>query len=170
MQNWIPFFVVVTALAVVLQVAILLAIYLQFRRTSRQFSRLMTDLQARIGPILTRLQILIEDTHPRISHMIADASHVVYLARTQAQKVDRVFTEGADRLRAQLVHVDRILTGALETVEDAGSKFRSTVWEPMQKASAVLKGIKVGLDFFRTRKRPPSNEPAEPQQEEELFI
>jgi len=29
----------------------------------------------------------------------------------QAQKIDRVFTDAADRLRGQLVHADRILTG-----------------------------------------------------------
>jgi len=41
------------------------------------------------------------------------------LARGQAQKIDRVFTDAADRLRGQLVQADRILTGTLEAIEDA---------------------------------------------------
>ena len=102
--------------------------------------------------------------------MLADVSHVVHLTRSQAQKVDRIFTDSLERLRGQLVHGDRILTGVLEAMEEFGSKFRSTVWGPVFKASAMLKGFKVGLDFFRERRQGAPQESAEPQTEEELFI
>jgi len=116
MQNWVAFFIVVTAVAVVVQMAILTAIFLEMRRTTQNINRLVGELQARVGPILTRVQILLDDTQPKISSMISDASHMVYLARGQAQKVDRVFTEAADRMRGQLMRADRILTGALEAL------------------------------------------------------
>lgn len=173
MQSWLPFFVMVTAVAVVLQMVILAALFFQLRRLMQELNRVITDLNARLGPILTRVQILLEETQPRISNLVADASHIVYLARTQAQKVDRVFTDAAERLRAQLVHTDRILTGALEAVEEAGSQFRRSVWAPFHKASALIQGIKVGLDFFRSRRRSPASTPDEPAgaaHEEELFI
>ena len=120
---------------------------------------------------MTRVQILLDDTQPKISSMVNDASHIVYLARGQAQKVDRVFTDAADRLRGQLLHADRILTGTLEAVEDAGMRFRSSFWRPLQKATALIQGIKVGLDLLRSRRGGNSrrDEPRE-QQEEELFI
>jgi hypothetical protein len=169
MQTWMPFFVAVTALAVVLQAVILLALYLDVRRTSKQLTRIVNDLHARISPILMRVQILVEDAQPRISEMLADVSHIVHVTRGQAQRVDRIFTDSLERLRGQLVHGDRILTGVLEAVEEFGSKFRHTVWGPVFKASAMLKGFKVGLDFFRDRRRAPE-ESAEPQTEEELFI
>jgi hypothetical protein len=83
--------------------------------------------------------------------------------------LDRVLTDATDRLRGQLNHVDRLLTATLETVEDAGSQFRSTVWRPMQKASALVQGIKVGLELLRSRRG--GRRPDEPlEQEEELFI
>src|SRR5258707_9312016 len=149
---------------------ILAALYFQMRRTTENVTRLMGELQARVGPILTRVQILLDDTQPQISSMVADASHIVYLARGQAQKVDRVFTEAADRLRGQLVHADRILTGTLEAVEDAGSKFKHSFWRPVQKASALVQGIKVGLDLLRSRRGRRSGDEPREQQEEELFI
>ena len=76
----------------------------------QKVEKTVTDLNDRAGPILTRVQILLDDTQPKISTMVSDAAHIVYLARGQAQKVDRVFTDAADRLRGQLLHVDRILT------------------------------------------------------------
>ena len=170
MQFWVEFFSIIAAIALVVQVVILTALFFQLRRTTENVNRLVGDLQSRVGPMLTRVQILLDDTQPKISSMVNDASHIVYLARGQAQKIDRVFTDAADRLRGQLVHADRILTGTLEAVEDAGAKFKHSFWRPVQKASALVQGIKVGLDLLRSRRsRSRGDEPRE-QQEEELFI
>jgi methyl-accepting chemotaxis protein len=169
MDKWVQVFVVVAALAIVVQTAMLTALFLQMKRLSERLERFTGDLETRLTPILSRVQFFIEDTQPKISEMVADAAHVVYLARAQAQKVDRVFTEASDRLRGQLVRADRILTGALEAMEDAGSKFSHNVWRPVQKVSALMQGIKVGIDLLRTRRG--NRRPEEPlEQEEELFI
>src|SRR5271168_3153262 len=170
MQTTMEIFIVVAMIALIVQVAILTAMFIQMRKTSERVDGLVKDMQTRVGPILTRVQILLDDTQPKISTMVADASHIVYLARGQAQKVDRVFTDAADRLRGQLVHADRILTGTLEAVEEAGIKFRGSFWRPLQKASAVVQGIKVGLDLLRSRRAPTRGGDDSVEQEEELFI
>jgi hypothetical protein len=170
MQVWIAVFVVVAAVAIVVQAAILTALFFQMKRTMERLDQFTSDLQNRVGPILSRVQILLDDTQPKISELVADAAHVAYLARGQAQKMDRVFTEASDRLRGQLVHVDRILTGALETVEEAGTHFRRGIWRPVQKVSAVVTGIKVGLDLLRSRRGRGANPEGSVEDEEELFI
>jgi len=167
MENWLGIAVVI---ALVVQVSILIALFLQTRRTMKQVEDSVSDLNRKVGPILTRVQILLDDTQPKISTMVSDAAHVVYLARGQAQKVDRVFTDATDRLRGQLVRADRILTGTLEAVEEAGSQFKHSVWRPMQKASALVQGIKVGIDLLRARRAPASHRDEAPEHEEELFI
>jgi hypothetical protein len=170
MQIWLILFIIVAMVALVVQVVVLTALFFEVRRTTENVNRLSGDLQSRIGPILTRLQILLDDTQPKISSMVNDASHIVYLARGQAQKIDRVFTDAADRLRGQLMHADRILTGTLEAVEDAGAKFSHSFWRPVQKASALVQGIKVGLDLLRSRRHRRRSDDSREQQEEELFI
>src|SRR5215467_12101412 len=153
MQVWLEIFSIVAALALVVQVIILTVLVFQMRRTTENVNRLVSEMQSRMGPIMTRIQILLDDTQPKIASMVNDASHMVYLARGQAQKVDRVFTEAADRMRGQLVHMDRIMSAALESVEEAGSSFKHSFWAPMQKASALVQGIKVGIDLLRSRNR-----------------
>ena len=173
MQVWLEIFSIVAALALVVQVVILTALLFQMRRTTENVNRLVGDLQSRMGPILTRVQILLDDTQPKISSMVNDASHMVYLARGQAQKVDRVLTEAADRLRGQLMHADHILTGVLEAVEETGSQLKHGFWRPVQKASALVQGIKVGLDLLRSRRRRSDRRRGDERreaQEEELFI
>jgi hypothetical protein len=170
MQLWLEIFSLVAAVALIVQVVILTALFFQLKKTTENMNRLVGDLHSRVGPILTRVQILLDDTQPKISSMVNDASHIVYLARGQAQKIDRVFTDAADRLRGQLVQADRILTGTLEAIEDAGWKFKHSFWRPVQKASALVQGIKVGLDLLRSRRGRRSGDEPREQQEEELFI
>ena len=169
METWIGVFVIVAAVAIVSQAVLLGLLFVELRRTTKRFDDFMADLRQRLSPVITRAQMLLDEAEPKIVDLISDAAHMVYLARGQAQKMDRVFGEAADRLRGQLVHLDRILTGALEAVEDAGSRFQRNLWRPMQKVSALVQGVKVGLDLLRSRRRRGGGDDRV-EREEELFI
>jgi len=169
MSGWAEAFVVIAAVAIVIQMAILLAMFVSMRTAIENFTRVANDLQARIDPILLRVNRILEDSEDRITSVMGDAAEISRIARGQAQKVDRVFTEAVERLRVQVIRADQILTGALEVLEDAGSRVRKTVWGPIHQASALLKGLKVGLDFIRGQQRR-RQEPDSATQDEELFI
>ena len=169
MSGWTEAFIIIATIAIVVQMAILLAMFVQLRTAIENFTRLANDLHARIDPILLRVSRILEDSEDRIASVMGDAAEITRIARGQAQKVDRVFTEAVERLRVQVIRADQILTGALEVVEDAGSKVRKTVWGPIHQASALLKGLKVGLDFIRGQQRR-RQEPDSATQDEELFI
>jgi hypothetical protein len=169
MSGWTEAFIIIATIAIVVQMAILLAMFVQLRTAIENFTRLANDLHARIDPILLRVNRILEDSEDRIASVMGDAAEITRIARGQAQKVDRVFTEAVERLRVQVIRADQILTGALEVVEDAGSKVRKTVWGPIHQASALLKGLKVGLDFIRGQQRR-RQEPDSATQDEELFI
>src|SRR5215831_7361089 len=164
MENWVG---IVVTIALIVQVVVLTMLFIQTRRTAQEVEKSINDFNNKVSPILTRVQILLDDTQPKISTMVSDAAHIVYLARGQAQKVDRVFTDATDRFRGQLVRADRILTGTLEAVEEAGSQFRHSFWAPVQKASALVQGIKVGIDLLRSRRRSSSHSSSEERSEHE---
>jgi len=167
MENWVG---IVVTIALIVQVVVLTMLFIQTRKTAQEVEKSINDFNNKVSPILTRVQILLDDTQPKISTMVSDAAHIVYLARGQAQKVDRVFTDATDRFRGQLVRADRILTGTLEALEEAGSQFRHSFWAPVRKASALVQGIKVGIDLLRSRRANTSRREEPLEQEEELFI
>jgi hypothetical protein len=167
--DWVPFFVGVVAAGVVLQTVLLVVLFVHFRRTNRRLVHIAEDLHTRVNPLLSRTQAIIDDAQPRISQMLSDATEITILARAQVQRADRILAEAADRLRLQLVHADQILTGALETVEEAGTKLRRSILVPLQSISALIRGIQVGLEFYRGVRRRPSDAPVE-HQDESLFI
>jgi 5-hydroxyisourate hydrolase-like protein (transthyretin family) len=169
MSGWVEAFIVIAAIAIVMQMTILLVMLLQLKKSLEHFTRLSTDLQGRVDPILSRVNRILEDSEGRISSVMGDTAEITRLARGQAQKIDRVFTDTIERLQIQVIRADQILTGALEVVDEAGSKFRSTLWGPIRQASAVMKGIKVGLDMLR-RQQDRRAEPDGAPLDEELFI
>jgi hypothetical protein len=172
MPGWVEAFIVIAAVAIFLQMAILMAMFFQMKTAIEKFTRIAVDLQARVDPILTRTSRILDDSESRIASIMGDGAEITRIARGQAQKVDRVFTEAVERLRIQVIRADQILTGALEVVEDTGVKFRSTLWGPIKQASAVMKGIKVGLDLLRNvrSERRSAVDADGLEQDEELFI
>ena len=169
MSGWVEAFIVIAAIAIVMQMAVMLAMMLTVKKSLEHFTRQSTDLQARIDPILSRINRILEDSEGRISSVMGDTAEITRIARGQAQKIDRVVTDTIDRLQIQVIRADQILTGAMEVVDEAGSKFRSTLWGPIRQASAVMKGIKVGLDMLR-RQQGGVVESDVASQDEELFI
>jgi hypothetical protein len=169
MSGWVEAFIVIAAVAIVIQTLVLTAMAVQMRAAIERLVKLVTDLNARVDPILTRTSRILDDSEDRIASIMGDAAEITRIARGQAQKVDRVFSEAVERLRTQVIRTDQIVTGTLEVIEDAGMKFRRGVWVPVQQVSALLKGLKAGLDILRSsnRERPQSDAV---QQDEELFI
>ena len=171
MESWMPLFVAVIALAVVLQSIVLIVLYLQMRRTAARVEQVVTDLSSKVAPLISSVQILVDDISPRLTGIVADASEITRLARGEVQKVDRIVSEALERLRMQLIHVDHVLTGAIETVEAAGSQIRQTVWGPVMKATAMLRGVQAGIDFLRNvRQRRDVGDVPVDQQDEGMFI
>lgn len=169
MSGWVQAFIVIAAVAIVIQMAILLGMFFQVKTAIEQFTRIATDLQNRIDPILLRTNRILEDSEDRVASIMGDAAEITRVARGSAQKIDRVFTDAVERLRVQIIRADHILTGTLEVVEESGAKFKRTLWTPIQQASAILKGMKVAIDMLRGQqnRRP---EPDAATADEELFI
>jgi len=169
MSGWVEAFIVIAAIAIVTQTLILVMMAMQMRTAIERFNRIATDLQSKIDPILVRTSRILEDSEDRIASIMGDAAEITRVARGSAQKIDRVFTEAVERLRIQVIRADQILTGTLEVIEDTGTRFRKSLWEPVQQASAILRGLKVGLDFLRGQNRR-SSQSETARQDEELFI
>lgn len=151
MQTWTAVFVVVAAIAVVLQTAILLAFYILFRRMSTTLTQISTTVESRLSPLLHRIRLQIEESHDDLHSVVHEAAEIARTVRANSQRFDRLLEEAADRLRVQIVHADRLLTGTLDAVEDTTHELRKSIIEPVRTATAFVRGVKAGVDFFRGR-------------------
>ena len=99
MSGWIEAFIVIAAIAIVVQMAILVGMFVQLKISMREFTRIANDLQGRVDPILTRVNRILEDSEGRISSVMGDTAEITRLARGQAQKMDRIFSDTLERVR-----------------------------------------------------------------------
>ncbi len=169
MPIWVEVFIAVAAVAIVIQTVMLVSTLVMLRPVVENLQRMASDLQTKINPILATTTRILEDSEDRIKSIMSDATEITHLARSEAQKVDRVVTDALERARLQVIHADQIVTGTLEAVEETSAKVRRSVWGPVNQMSAMLKGIKVGLDVIRGRQTRGTGADGVPQ-DEELFI
>jgi hypothetical protein len=167
METWVAFFVIVACLAIVMQALILGGMLFAMRKLNDQAMHISAEINTRVLPILEKTNYLLEDSRARISSVVADTAEIVHIARNQASRFDRVMGEGLEMLRAQVVHADQVITGVLDTVEEAHTTVRKTVTGPVSQMAAVLRGLKAGLDMFTSAK---SERTRSQSSEEELFI
>ena len=169
MERWLPFFVIIASVAIVMQAAMLIAMFFTLRESLQRITKITTELHDKLDPILTKTNYLLEDSRTRITSMVADWAEFSQIARNQAVKFDRVVSEGMELLRVQIVRADQILTGVIETADDVGTQFRKSILGPVTQVAAVIRGVKAGLDFFSNPKKS-NSERARAQSDEELFI
>jgi len=167
MPVWVEVFIVVATIALVVQTLVIFSTLLLLRPIVLRFAEIVSEFQTKLNPILSSTTRILADSEERIRSIMQDASEITHLARGEAQRVDRVVTDAVERIRLQVIRADQIVTGTLAALEETGTKLRKTVWAPVNQFSALLKGIKVGLDVIRGNHRHNSEAAT---QDEELFI
>jgi hypothetical protein len=168
MQTWMAVFIVVAALAIVLQTFLLIAFYIHFIRVSTALTQVAVTVESRLSPVLNRLERLMEDSHRQMNDIVTDTADIVRTIKTNGQRFDRVLEEATDRLRLQIIQADRMITGAMESIEEAGGELRKSIIEPVRTATAFVKGVRAGVEFFRGRRHMPDRR--RETQDEGLFI
>lgn len=168
MQTWEAIFIVIAAVAIVVQAAILIALYVQLRRLGDALAQVAATVETRLTPVLARVERLLDESQGQLRDIVNDTAEIVRVIKTNGQRFDRVLEEAADRLRLQIIRADHLVTGALEAVEDTGAQLRQSVLGPMRTTIAFVRGVRAGIDFLRGRSRMP--ERSRETQDEGLFI
>lgn len=162
-------FVIVTALAVVIQAAILFAIYGALRQLREAVMRIDAGIKEHFHPLLRSLSSIAAAAREPVSAILGNVAEISGVVRERTVTADAVAGEILDRLRADAIRLDELLITMFEKMQRAGDAVERGVLAPIREVSALLAGVRRGLEFFLTRKRPaPSAERA--QHEEQLFI
>ncbi|HXJ93031.1 MAG TPA: hypothetical protein VMT20_09130 [Terriglobia bacterium] len=161
-------FVIVTAVAVLLQAAILFAIFQALRQLREVVIRIEAGVQENFHPLLRSVRAVAEAVREPVSVILGNLAGISTILRERTQSTDAVAAELVDRFREQAVHADELLTATLEKMQRAVDAVERGVLVPVRELSALLAGLRRGLDFFLGKRRSPAGERA--RQEEELFI
>jgi uncharacterized protein YoxC len=150
-------FVAVTALAVLLQAFILLAIFLSVRKAVRSVHDEMDDLRSSIAPVVSTSRDLLARVGPRIEVVVDDLAAITHGLRQQSAVLESSANEVMNRVRRQSGRLDAMLTGVLDSVDRAGGFVANVVSKPIRQAAGLLAALKAIVESLRvseTQHRP----------------
>jgi len=143
----LTFFVALTALAVVTQACVLVAIYLMSKHLSSQMERFMAESRELMVPVRA-----ITDNLKVASSNILE---IGVAAREQFRHVESMVSETGEVLRAQLNRLEEVTKDVANRIDTTADLVQNTVLRPVREVAAVAKGFGRGIDFlFRKNKRP----------------
>jgi hypothetical protein len=167
-ETLLTIFIIIAAAAVLLQALAMLGMYLAMRRIEGQVSGIRSDVKQRLDPLTQSVTDIVTDSREPLKTVMTNLAEVSRAVREGTESVDAVLDELLDKFRLQVIRIDQTITDVLEKVDKTTTLVQRNVVAPVTEVSAVIKGLKVGLDFFLSRRR--SGHPSDVPQDEQMFI
>ncbi|MGH9554421.1 MAG: hypothetical protein ACRD2Y_01240 [Terriglobales bacterium] len=172
-QTLLTIFIGFTALAVVIQMGILAAMFFSMKKTSARVEALADEVNRRGLPVLDSLHTILVESRVNVGNITSNLAVATADIKKQVAHMSEVLDDVVDRARLQAIRGDQIVGRTLDKVEETSEMVHSTVLSPVRRLSALAEGLSAGLEYFfgrRGGRRPASREGAPASQEEEMFI
>lgn len=173
MLTLLTIFIVVTALAVLIQMGILIAMFLSMRKTSARVESLVDEVHRRGLPVLDTLHTMLVESRVNVGNITSNLAVATADIKKQVAHLNEVVGEVVDRARLQVIRSDQIVGRTLDKVEETTEVVHETVLSPVRQLAAIAQGLSAGFEYFfgrRGDRRPASREAVRSSQEEEMFI
>jgi len=160
--------IILVAIAVLMQASAMLGIWLAVRKVPGQIETMRADVKQRMDPLTQSALEIVNNSREPLRTITANLAEISSLLRDRTASADQVAAELLDKSRAQIVRVDRMVSELVEKVETTADAVQKGVLGPVQEISAVVKGVRSGLEFLFSRRR--VTNVSEATQDEQLFI
>ncbi len=160
--------IILVAVAVLMQAGAMLGIWLAIRKVPGQIESVRSDVKQRLEPLTQSALEIVNNSREPLRTISANLAEISTILRNRTINADQVAAELLDKSREQIVRVDRMVTDLVEKVETTANAMQKGVLGPIQEVSAVVKGVRSGLEFLFSRRR--VTNVSEATQDEQLFI
>ena len=162
MDRLLTLFVALTALAVMTQACVLIAIYLMSKRLSNQVDRFMTETREIMVPV----KAITENLQVASKNIM----EIGVSAREQFRRVEGMVTDTGEVLHSQLDRLDAVTKDIADRINSTADMVQDTVVRPVREVAAVAKGLSRGLEFLFRRNKKSADSYRQAHQDEEMFI
>jgi hypothetical protein len=159
-EGLMTLFVALTAIAIITQAGVLIAIYLMSKRLSDQVERFMRDTREMMMPVRSIAENL------RVAS--ANLVEIGLSARDQFRRVEAMVTDTGEALHVQIARFDRVSQDLMDRINETADIVQDSVVRPAREVAALAKGLSRGFGAFLFRKSRSTVDQA--RQDEELFI
>ena len=166
----ITIFVVVAAVAIVVQMGILFALYKALRQSSDRMETLVTRLEQKATPVLATAAAILDDAKPKLAELTTNLAESSAIVRAQVQQVGEATSEIVERARMNAARLDDFIANAAHKVEATSDLLQSKVLSPMRRVRAMVSALNVGLSFLKANRSRRTSGSGAQVEDEEMFI
>jgi uncharacterized protein (DUF885 family) len=151
-------FTAVTAVAVLLQAFVLLAIFIALRKSMSEFQAIANEMKDKVLPAVASARSLLEDVSPKLKVATTNLAEVSHTLRQQAEHLNQTVESLLNKTDAQVSRVNEMVTAVFNAVEQASRALEIAVSIPARRVTGVINGVKAGVEALVGRRRPaPTN-------------
>jgi len=155
-------FVIVAAVALLIQAGMLVGIF----RASRGLQQNVQRLTPKIEGVLEVSKQTIEDSRKQVADITSKTSEILETTRKQVQRIDEFLDDATARARVQMDRAEMVLDDAMVRTQRTVAVVEGGILKPIMQVQGVAAGIKTALTFL-LRGRP---NPEDAHSDEEMFI
>jgi ElaB/YqjD/DUF883 family membrane-anchored ribosome-binding protein len=155
-------FVIIAAVALIIQAAMLAGIY----KTSRGLQENVQRLLPKIEGVLETSRQTIDDSRKQIADITSKTSEILETTRQQVHRIDDFLNDAASRARVQMDRAEMVLDDAMVRTQRTVAVVEGGILKPIVQIQGVAAGIKTAITFL-LRGRP---NPEDAHSDEEMFI
>jgi len=140
-EGLMTLFVALTAIAIIAQAGVLIAIYLMSKRLSDQVERFMRDTREMMMPVRSIAENL------RVAS--ANLVEIGISARDQFRRVETMVTDTGEALQIQLARFDRVSQDLMDRINETADIVQDSVVRPAREVAAIAKGLSRGFGWLK---------------------
>jgi hypothetical protein len=155
--------VVVSAIAILVQLGLLLGIY----RTAKSVEERVSRLAPKAESLIESAQHAVEESRKQVADISAKAVEVLSLTRTQVGRIDEILSDATVRAKVQLDRVELVLDDTMSRFQETMGALHGGILRPLREVNGLYVGLRTALGELMRRRRP---DVSQVTADEEMFI
>ncbi len=136
--------VVVSALALILQALLMLALY----KSSVAIGKRVADAASQVESFVESTQRTLEQSRKQISDLAVKTTDVLNLTHKQLVRIDDVLGDAVFRAKAQMDRVEMLVDDSVSMLQNTTAGLRRAVLRPVREVTGVAAGLQAALSFL----------------------
>ena len=170
MTNVIAIFVIVAAVAIVLQMVIMFALYKAMKQTASRVEGIAGRMEQQTTPLLATANAILEDAQPKVAEITSNLAESTATLRAHVSQVAEATGEIVERARLHAARVDEFVGNTMDKIETASELLETKVLNPVRRVQAIVSAVTTGLGFLRNSRGQRKARAARAGHDEEMFI
>ena len=156
-------FVALAAIAMLIQAATLIGVFIAMRKLQEKVSPIIPQAQG----VVAASRRIAENVEKHIEKIGTTSGAILDVTKQQLAKVDELLTDASTRAKVQMERAEMVLDDSMARVQQTVSTVQSGVLRPIREVHGILSGVRTAFAHLGRSRRPTVDHATS---DEEMFI